>query len=323
MSLVYLHTNKITQQKYVGITNYDDAEKRWREGKGYETQYFGKAGIAVYGWDGFEHQVLINNISPQVAATLECLLIKELESTNPRYGYNTSEGKIFPEAYSEAQETLKTIIEENPFILKRTGITDAQIERQREIILDPPQIKTIKAGTTISSFTLGAIRDYFDYILDCCLVNEKSNTSFLVCNDTMFAFIDKGEIIIYPFEDSYIGGQLDRFDDKTNAWRYKTIEITDDYKIKPTIVITGTIANMKEFPSSLRNYYERYVEEKEKARLAEEKRKRDAEVARLQQIAERQRLATLEAEQAEKERIRAEKKARRKEWFRKLFDFSR
>lgn len=291
MALVYLHTNKITKQKYIGITNYDDAEKRWREGKGYETQYFGKAGIGVYGWDGFTHEVLADHIDNETAATIECFLIKELETTNPKYGYNTSEGKIFPNKVSEAKEIIEKILKKNPNVLRRTKTPDNYNSILAEITLDPVQIKTVKANTSISNWALGAVGDYFDdFVVAACLVTEKTNNSFLILLDKKFAFVDKGEIYIYPFESCHISGQWDKYDIKTETWRYKSVEVIDQNSIKPTIIITGTIANMKEFPTKLVDAYEKYIEE---LRL-ERQRKERIEKERLERIeAEKERDAIL------------------------------
>ena len=46
---VYIHTNKINNKKYIGIT-CQNPSKRWRNGNGYKNGYFAKA-IKKYGWD--------------------------------------------------------------------------------------------------------------------------------------------------------------------------------------------------------------------------------------------------------------------------------
>lgn len=324
MGLVYLHTNKITNQKYVGITLNSAAEKRWREGKGYETQYFGKAGVAVYGWDGFEHEVLADELSPATAATLECLLIKELETTNPKYGYNTSEGKIFSDSYEEAQKILREVIENNPFLLRRTQIEAGALPTERNFTLDPVSIKTVKASTTISSSSLGSVWNYFDScIMSCCLTNDKSNTSFLICGKDYFSFVEKGEIILYPFESSSLSYNIDKYDPREGVFRYKTIEVSDDNKIKPTIIITGTIANMKEFPYELIQHYQEYLKEQTRLREAEKKRLQDLENERLARIAKEKNDLEVAAKMEADRKRREERKQKIQEWFRKLFDFGR
>jgi hypothetical protein len=53
--------------------------------------YFGNA-IMKYGWDNFEHDVIISDISKENACQLEIALIAQFKSNNREYGYNISEG---------------------------------------------------------------------------------------------------------------------------------------------------------------------------------------------------------------------------------------
>lgn len=75
-------------KKYIGISC--DAEKRWRNGKGYETQ--GKIANAIkrYGWENVKHNIIVDGISKEQAQTLEQYLIAELNTI--KGGYNTSIG---------------------------------------------------------------------------------------------------------------------------------------------------------------------------------------------------------------------------------------
>lgn len=87
---VYMHTNKESGKKYIGITSLSP-KRRWSEGKGYRHQMFGKA-IEKYGWDGFYHCVLYENLSFEEACDKEKTLIKEYKSNIPKYGYNIESG---------------------------------------------------------------------------------------------------------------------------------------------------------------------------------------------------------------------------------------
>lgn len=89
---VYYHINKTNGKIYVGITSKEKPEERWRNGKGYyDTPHF-KYAIKKYGWDNFEHVVFAKELTEDEACNMEKLLIRELQTTNPLYGYNIAYG---------------------------------------------------------------------------------------------------------------------------------------------------------------------------------------------------------------------------------------
>ena len=87
---VYDHTNKINGKKYVGVTQ-KKPEKRWRNGKGYERQYFYNA-ILKYGWENFEHTILKTGMTQEEANYYEKYYIKEFDSLLGHNGYNAAIG---------------------------------------------------------------------------------------------------------------------------------------------------------------------------------------------------------------------------------------
>lgn len=87
---VYVHTNKYNGKRYVGITSLDTSE-RWRDGKGYSKQVFGKA-VSKYGWNGFTHEVLFDNLSSTEANNIEQELISKWNTRDSRFGYNVTCG---------------------------------------------------------------------------------------------------------------------------------------------------------------------------------------------------------------------------------------
>lgn len=87
---VYMHTNKTNGKKYIGITK-QKPERRWQKGCGYEKTYFGNA-IKKYGWDGFTHEVLMSNITKEMAIGYEIALIAHHKANQREYGYNISIG---------------------------------------------------------------------------------------------------------------------------------------------------------------------------------------------------------------------------------------
>lgn len=87
---VYVHTNKINGKKYVGVTQ-KKPEKRWRNGNGYERQYFYNA-ILKYGWENFEHTILKTGLTQEEANYYEKYYIKEFDSLLGHNGYNAAIG---------------------------------------------------------------------------------------------------------------------------------------------------------------------------------------------------------------------------------------
>ena len=75
-------------KKYIGISC--DPVKRWRNGKGYETQAKIANAIKKYGWENVQHNILVSGISKEQAQKLEQYLIAELDTI--KHGYNTTVG---------------------------------------------------------------------------------------------------------------------------------------------------------------------------------------------------------------------------------------
>lgn len=90
---IYCHTNKINGKKYIGIT-CKKLKDRWENGEGYKGQIFYNA-IQKYGWDNFEHEVLMENVSEENIDDLERWYIKHFNSLINENGYNISKGGRF------------------------------------------------------------------------------------------------------------------------------------------------------------------------------------------------------------------------------------
>jgi len=87
---VYIHTCKVNQKSYVGITS-KPPNIRWKNGEGYKTQIFYRA-IQKYGWDNFIHKIIATNLTEQAAKQMEILLIDRLKTLITQNGYNVSTG---------------------------------------------------------------------------------------------------------------------------------------------------------------------------------------------------------------------------------------
>lgn len=108
-------------KKYIGITC--DPDKRWRNGKGYETQ--GKIANAIksFGWDHVSHNIIIDNITKDQAEKIEMYLIDELNTIEN--GYNTSiGGENINSSY--LNEHILYMIRESDFLDKQYGTTPSK-----------------------------------------------------------------------------------------------------------------------------------------------------------------------------------------------------
>lgn len=94
---VYMHTNKINNKVYVGITS-QKVKYRWgkngeqylhKENSRYKQPKFANA-IMKYGWDNFEHIIFAEGLTHDEACKAESLLIRIWDSVNN--GYNVTFG---------------------------------------------------------------------------------------------------------------------------------------------------------------------------------------------------------------------------------------
>lgn len=101
---VYVHINKESGKKYVGITSRDPYV-RWANGHGYSTKLpIGRA-IEKYGWDNFEHKILYSNIDEHTAKSLEKQLIQEWHTQDDDCGYNITSGGDGVSGYRHTDES--------------------------------------------------------------------------------------------------------------------------------------------------------------------------------------------------------------------------
>lgn len=101
---VYMHTNTITNKKYIGIT-CQSCQARWRNGgMGYKSQPKFFSAIVQYGWDNFTHEIIAENLTSKEASLLEQDLIEQYDSINN--GYNVALGG---QVTHHSQETIEKI----------------------------------------------------------------------------------------------------------------------------------------------------------------------------------------------------------------------
>lgn len=118
---VYAHVNKQNGKMYIGITN--NVKRRWI-GKGSEydkcTEFYNA--IKEYGWENFDHIILIDKISKQMASIFECELIKKYKLVEN--GYNLSKGSWNVCGTITAQPIYQYDLEGN-FIKKWNSVSEA------------------------------------------------------------------------------------------------------------------------------------------------------------------------------------------------------
>lgn len=88
---VYIHTNKINNKKYVGIT-CRQPEIRWNHGRGYLTNTHFWRAIEKDDWDSFSHEIVAEGLTKQAAHQLEISLIQAYNTMDSDFGYNHSCG---------------------------------------------------------------------------------------------------------------------------------------------------------------------------------------------------------------------------------------
>ncbi len=86
---VYCHTNRENGKRYVGITK-NSVKRRWN--CGYKSNEHFCAAIKKYGWDGFNHDVLLDGLTKSEAKCAEMKYIADWNLQDRRYGYNLTAG---------------------------------------------------------------------------------------------------------------------------------------------------------------------------------------------------------------------------------------
>lgn len=88
---IYAHINKINGKIYIGQTKRTPYERFGNNGIQYKPQIFYRA-IQKYGWNNFEHVILFDNLSSEMANIIETELIKKYKTTDSNFGYNILPG---------------------------------------------------------------------------------------------------------------------------------------------------------------------------------------------------------------------------------------
>ena len=90
--IVYQHLNPQTNKSYIGITK-QRVQDRWKNGDGYKRQAFYKQ-IQKYGWDSFEHIILLEGLTLEEAEYFETFFIDYFDSWENGYNVDMANGPI-------------------------------------------------------------------------------------------------------------------------------------------------------------------------------------------------------------------------------------
>lgn len=135
---IYTHTNKTNGKTYVGLTSMLP-EERWRCGKGYHKGTHFRNAIDKYGWDGFEHKIIKDNLTKEEAGYWEQYYISFYNSADRQYGYNMSFGGEHG-GHPRTLETRKKISENHGGFDGRKH-TEESLEKMRKSHRDNPSHK--------------------------------------------------------------------------------------------------------------------------------------------------------------------------------------
>lgn len=124
---LYVHINKENNKKYFGITSKDPI-RRWSNGSGYTHNPHFYSAIQKYGWDGFDHVVLIDNLTCEEAKILEEMTIATWNTIDPAFGYNMTLGGDGTRGCHPSEETKKKLSE----CRRRENLSDETIRRRSE-----------------------------------------------------------------------------------------------------------------------------------------------------------------------------------------------
>lgn len=207
--IVYMHIRKETDKngiykRYIGITGLNP-KHRWNNGKGYGIKQprFRNA-IQKYGWDNFEHKILIHGLTKKQACRWEQKLIKHYNTNNIRFGYNMTEGG---EHCKHSKETRKKIscnnANKHSAVCLETGKRFSSIiEIARALNVNKSSVSNVCRGDkkSVKGLTFRYYEDYLKLTQDDIksILNKKNENKPTI---TPFKCLDTGEIF-YRFKDA-------------------------------------------------------------------------------------------------------------------------
>ena len=114
---IYCHTNRINGKMYIGRSS-QSPERRWRNGDGYKSNNHFYSAIQKYGWDNFDHEILLDGLTVVESCEKEKYFIGLYNTRDPKYGYNVAEGGEHGGGHRWTEEE-RAMISEN---LRKRGV---------------------------------------------------------------------------------------------------------------------------------------------------------------------------------------------------------
>lgn len=137
---VYMHITP-NNKRYIGITA-KEPKKRWCGGSGYYYNRRFHEAIKKYGWDNIKHKVLYTGLSKEEAEQKEIELIAKYNTTDPKRGFNyTNGGNHVGMVSEETKKILSNKARKTKCICIETGQVFPSIrEAARQINVSPSSI---------------------------------------------------------------------------------------------------------------------------------------------------------------------------------------
>ena len=143
---VYKHVSP-SGKIYIGITGKNPIH-RWNGGNGYKSNTHFWRAICKYGWDSFQHEIIIDSLSKSDAAKLEKELIKLYKSNDQKYGYNITDGgetNILPAS------SLKKISEANKGHTVSDETRKRMSESRKQLLKRNPRLVATRCGSKMTA----------------------------------------------------------------------------------------------------------------------------------------------------------------------------
>lgn len=171
---IYKHTNKINGKIYIGQT-CQKPEHRWgKQGQNYtERQPLFYSAIQKYGWDNFEHTIIIDNLTQEEANQQETYWINYYQSNILDYGYNLTSGGDKTEVSIQTREKLSQ--KRKDYLTKHPDVLSQMRESSLQAVCK--SIICLETGIVYQSAAEASKDTGIDYRdLSACCNHKKYNT---------------------------------------------------------------------------------------------------------------------------------------------------